>query len=633
MGKLAVIEIGDGNFEEGFQITIRIGEDGRHLSCDARGNLPQNLEILDIYRQWQECYNQFHRPNYLNKSDLHNSQRSRLEPKTQTPSNMALSDVNAKSDELKKKLNQWLDSSEFGKIREIIRQELEKSEQICVIVRTDREDVYQLPWHLWEVFDHYTNADVVFCPKVNNSSVLEYKSPTSPNKIKILAAFGHLDKRDVSKLDIEKDLELLKKHLSDIDELIEIVIVPITISTARNLASKLREEKADIFYYAGHSSSESDGKVAEIDMINIRTLGKAFKAAAKEGLKLAIFNSCQGLGIANQLLTESQIPHVVVMREAIKDEVSHDFLNSFLQEFTKGTPLHLALRTAREKLHDLEEEYPSASLLPVIFQHSIEVPAYWHIFTPKGKIKRSFGKLFMGAAGLMMLGAITIGVMAFRNQATLDRIAKNNTVLIKGKNHGSGVIFAKKDNTYYVLTAKSVVNPKDKYQIVTVDQKQTDAVISNRFNKELSNIDLVILEFNSNERYNLAHLGNFDTASEGTTFFISGWSAIEGNKEPLYHFIEGKIASLPRELPHGYTLIYYSNTREGMIGGPLIDTHGCVIGIHGLEETEAIRNLESAEIGRVKNGFSRGIPMRNFLAKIYDRKLEKDLVTINKDCK
>jgi hypothetical protein len=106
MGKLAVLEIGEGDFEHGFQVTIRIGEDGRHLSCDARGNLPQNLEILDIYRQWQECYNQFHRPNYPNKSHQHDYQRSRLEPQTKTPCNMASSDVNAKSDELKEKLNQ-----------------------------------------------------------------------------------------------------------------------------------------------------------------------------------------------------------------------------------------------------------------------------------------------------------------------------------------------------------------------------------------------------------------------------------------------------------------------------------------------------------------------------------------------
>jgi|GEM_PF-3221234 len=630
MGKLAVIEIGDGDFQQGFQVTIRIGEDGRHLSCDARGNLPENPKILDIYRQWQESYNQFHQPNNFNKFHQNESQRSRLDNGGK-PSNMNSSDVNAKSDELKKELNEWLNCPEFGKIREIIKQELEKSEQIRVIVRTDKNELYQLPWHFWEVFDHYTNADVVFCPTVNNSSVPEWKSPPGQNKIKILAAFGEQDRiNDLIKLDTKKDLELLKKHLSDIEKLID--IVPIIISKATELTSKLREVQADIFYYAGHSSSEPNGSIAKISNIEIRTLIPAFQEAVNQGLKLAIFNSCQGLGIAKKLLTESKIPHVVVMREAIKDEVSHEFLKGFIQEFTKGRPLHIALRKAREKLHDLEEEYPGASLLPVIFQHSIEVPYTWNLFPDKRRIKRYFG-MFMGAAGLIMLGAITIGVMAFRNQETLDRIAKNNTVLIKGKNHGSGVIFARKDNTYYVLTAKSVVNPKDKYKIVTVDKKETDAVISTTLNKELSGIDIMILEFKSNERYNIARLGNYDTEREGTTFFISGWSAIEWNKEPLYHFIEGKIASLPRGLPNGYTLIYDSNTREGMIGGPLIDTHGCVIGIHGREETEAIRNLESAEIGRVKNGFSRGIPMRNILAKISERKLEKDLGTMNKDCK
>ncbi|MCC3582674.1 trypsin-like peptidase domain-containing protein [Microcoleus sp. PH2017_30_WIL_O_A] len=633
MGKLAVIEIGEGDFEKGFPVTIRIGERGRNLPCDDRGNLPQNPEILDLYRQWQESYNQFHRPNFPNKSHQDDSQRSRLVPENKKPCNMASSDVNAKSDKLKESLNQWLNCQELGRVRELLKQELEKSEQISVIVRTDKNELYQLPWHLWNVFDNYKNADVIFCPTVNNSFVPEWKSPPRPNKIKILAAFGHQDRKDDLKLDTKKDLEVLKKHLADIEEFI--CIVPIIISTAKDLTSQLREQKADIFYYAGHSYSEPDGNGAEIDTIKIRTLIPAFKEAVNKGLKLAIFNSCQGLGIAKKLLTDSPIPHVVVMREVIKDEVSHEFLNGFIQEFTKGTPLHLALRKAREKLHDLEEEYPSASLLPVIFQHSIEVP-YWNgnIFPPnKTRIKRYLGRFLTVVTGLMMVGGITMGVMAFRNQATLDQIAKSNTVLIKGKNRFSGVIFAKKDDVYYVLTAKNVVNLKDKYKIVTVDKKETDAAIGTTLNKELSGIDLIILEFKSKEKYYIARLGNYDTAKEGTTFFVSGWSAIEGNKEPSYHFSEVKIVSLPGGLPNGYTLIYDSNTREGMIGGPLIDTHGCVIGIHGREETEAIRNLESAEIGRVKNGFNRGISMKKILQEISDQKLEKDLGRMDKDCK
>lgn len=210
------------------------------------------------------------------------------------------------------------------------------------------------------------------------------------------------------------------------------------------------------------------------------------------------------------------------------------------------------------------------------------------------------------------------------------QIAKNNTVSIKGKNQGSGVIFAKKDNNYYVLTAKSVVNPKDQYKIVTVDREEYPAKI----NKNLSDIDLVILQFTSNENYTIARLANSDTAREGTAVFLSGWSQIDGSEKPsYYHFIEGEIVSLPRALRNGYTLIYDSNSREGMIGGPLIDAHGCVIGIHARPETEALRNLESAQIGLVKNGFNQGIPMRHILEKISEPELENDLGRVDKDCR
>ncbi|PSB54127.1 hypothetical protein C7B67_00195 [filamentous cyanobacterium Phorm 6] len=632
MGKLAVIEIGEGDFEKGFPVTIRIGEHGRNLSCDAKGDLPGDPDILDLYRKWQESYNKFNQqPDNSNKSHQDDSKRGRLEPKNENPSNMASSDVNTKSDELKKSLNQWLNCPELGKVRELLKQELKKSEQISVIVRTDKNELYQLPWHLWDVFGHYTNADVVFCPRVNNSSVQEWKASTpSDKKIKVLVAIGEQDRKG-SKIDINKDLEVLKKHLSDVEKFI--VLVPIVTSNAQKLGSSLRDEKADIFYYAGHSSSAPDGNVAEIDRIKIRTLVPAFGEAVNNGLKLAIFNSCEGLGIANKLLTESHIPHVVVMREVIQDEVAHEFLKRFIQEFTGGKSVPLALRKASERLHDLEEIYPSASLLPVIFQHSTEVPSDWNKFPNKSWIKRYFGRICMGVAGLIILSATTIQVMALRNEATLDQIVKSNTVSIKGRNLGSGVIFAKKDNIYYVLTAKSLVNPKDKYKIVTIDKKETDAAITTTLNKKLSGIDLVILEFKSNEKYHIARLANYDTAKEGTTLFISGWSAIEGNKELSYQFSEGKIVSLPGELPNGYTLIYDSNTREGMIGSPLIDTQGCVIGIHGREETEVLRNLESAEIGRVKNGFNRGISIKKFLQKISDQQLEKDLGRIDKDCK
>jgi hypothetical protein len=54
------------------------------------------------------------------------------------------------------------------------------------------------------------------------------------------------------------------------------------------------------------------------------------KRAITQGLKLAIFNSCDGLGLADYL-TDLQIPQTIFMREPVPDRVAHEFLKNFLE--------------------------------------------------------------------------------------------------------------------------------------------------------------------------------------------------------------------------------------------------------------------------------------------------------------
>jgi hypothetical protein len=61
-----------------------------------------------------------------------------------------------------------------------------------------------------------------------------------------------------------------------------------------------------IFFFAGHSSSEDDAARGSIelnqnDSINIDLFEHEIADAVEYGLQLAIFNSCDGLGIAQQL--------------------------------------------------------------------------------------------------------------------------------------------------------------------------------------------------------------------------------------------------------------------------------------------------------------------------------------------
>lgn len=66
------------------------------------------------------------------------------------------------------------------------------------------------------------------------------------------------------------------------------------------------------------------------------------------------------------------------MREPVPDKVAQEFLKNFLTKFSSGSPLYLAVRESRERLHGIEDEYPCANWLPVICQNPAAVPPTWN---------------------------------------------------------------------------------------------------------------------------------------------------------------------------------------------------------------------------------------------------------------
>ena len=128
----------------------------------------------------------------------------------------------------------------------------------------------------------------------------------------------------------------------------------------------------DIFYFSGHSYSQEDGysgsmQLNPYDQISIPDLQAALGEAVSQGLQLAVFNSCDGLGLARQLCN-LKIPQTVVMKELVPDQVAQSFLDYFLQALTQGESLYSAVRIARQQLAGLEDHYPYASWLPTLFQ-------------------------------------------------------------------------------------------------------------------------------------------------------------------------------------------------------------------------------------------------------------------------
>ncbi|MEO1763257.1 MAG: ABC transporter substrate-binding protein, partial [Cyanobacteria bacterium J06629_18] len=137
----------------------------------------------------------------------------------------------------------------------------------------------------------------------------------------------------------------------------------------------------DILFFAGHSSSGEECKTGQIQIndkesISLNKLRNALRTAVRNGLKLAIFNSCDGLGLADELRGLG-VPQMIVMREPVPDAVARQFLKYFLEDFSQGNSLYIAVRNARQRLEWMEDEFPCASWLPVICQNPAARPLIW----------------------------------------------------------------------------------------------------------------------------------------------------------------------------------------------------------------------------------------------------------------
>ncbi len=218
----------------------------------------------------------------------------------------------------------------------------------------------------------------------------------------------------------------------------------------------------------------------------------------------------------------------------------------------------------------------------------------------------------------------------------VQTIAQQITVRIEsGAPPGSGFIIAREGNTYYVLTAWHVVQQNDEYQIMTADGERHTLAVEDYTTKvrKIYEKDLAVLQFTSDRDYQTARLGNYDLqrrenvlAGRTDLVFVSG-TPVEG-QEVEQAPVEGDRLLSPglrmpldmasglakQSIEEGYQLFYTSDTYPGMSGGPVLDSNGRVIGVHGRSEGETLAEQESGSSDfRVKAGFSQGIPISVFL--------------------
>ena len=222
-----------------------------------------------------------------------------------------------------------------------------------------------------------------------------------------------------------------------------------------------------------------------------------------------------------------------------------------------------------------------------------------------------------------------------KSPTEIAQIAQKVTVKINnnlGVPGGSGVIIARENNTYTVLTANHVVkNVNIGYVVKTPDEQQHQ--VTDIKNLTENGLDLAKITFKSNQEYPVATIGESEYATPGASIFVSGYPlTAEINEERHWEFTTGTVTSIRDTATEGYSMRYQALTRRGMSGGGVFDTSGHLVGIHGQGDViGSVKNESSSIPEPLKTGFNAAIPIHNFTQSLAVAGLKEDALNIDRN--
>lgn len=370
MKQRVLLTMGPGSWRQGFaSVTLQLWEAGSIAPMQFSGSLPAAPDLEDTFQKWRSLYVAL----YGNYGFWRKSATAALRSANDFPIEMDDDDITNVSNatfeqlgqDLRQRLNGWLESDTFRPVERQLRTHVSRNDEIRIMLTAENPNVLRYPWQLWQLFEDYPQSELALSP-INYQRSLKKPQVKDHNQVSVLAVLGNAEGINVS---------------TDQQILVALPGAAVTLlaePSLDELHQHLWHGTWDILFFAGHSSSEKQGvlQLNSTDTITLMQLKYALRTAIAQGLQLAIFNSCDGLGLAWDL-ADLHIPQVIVMREPVPDVVAHAFLRHFLTTFAAGQSLYLAVRAAREQLQPLESLCPCATWLPVIVQNPAEQTTSW----------------------------------------------------------------------------------------------------------------------------------------------------------------------------------------------------------------------------------------------------------------
>jgi WD40 repeat protein len=343
------------------QVDMSVLAANHQLLAQMVVNLPDNSQMIAQYQEWQSRYR-------------------RLDPHShRLMSNKAVSLVPERINDcldagamLQANLHQWYGSPGFQSIRERLATIVDPDLEIEIIIRSRSKALLKLPWNLiWQpLLDRYPQSEVIISPIPTISAADATEQQLEVSVLSLLTSAQGI------KLDRSKEyLDALPYTHS------EFIVAP----SHRDFVSSFTQQPWSVLFFSSYISGYLPNNRIYInpqDTITIPEFKHRIHAAVQQGLKLLILNCGDGLDLASEL-ADLQIPNMIVMREAVQDQVAQEFVKLFLKAFSGGKSIQLAVRDARERLQAIEKVVPAASCLPTICQQISSPASSWNQLTHK----------------------------------------------------------------------------------------------------------------------------------------------------------------------------------------------------------------------------------------------------------
>jgi CHASE2 domain-containing sensor protein len=396
MSNKVLLRLGAGSLPTGWpQISATIEKHGRTIA-QTQGSLPNNLELQNLYRRWQFCYVS----HYEQSFSILRGNYSEIEIEDTGIAGFSANTFQETNSQLQQCMLDWLASPSFSNINNQLRLKFQEDDEIVIVIEADDEFIRRLPWHFWGVLQDFPQAEVAFSMQTYQQQRVLVKR----SQPRILAVLG-----DSTGIDLAADTEFIRQMRSE--------VVFLEQPSPVEFSQMLNDPQGwDLLFFAGHGSDQGIGSIqlSPTSSLTLRELSNALRSAIANGLQLAIFNCCSGLGLGADL-AGLNMPTVIVMREAIPNHIAQRFLREFLKSFAAGQPLLAAVRDARQQLQVLEQDFPCATWLPVVF---------WNPTVPLPTCKSLRFRLAAQVWRIVAVAALltTVGIWIGRGQGYLEPI-------------------------------------------------------------------------------------------------------------------------------------------------------------------------------------------------------------------